>query len=229
MLYTYTKSLVLKLPRYHNPITRKLRNTTPRRIIHIMTPQLKLPLEHPIPKLNPPRDQQIIQRRYIRPTSIRHPPLPRVLIIKLHLLHHSRIIPIGEDNQRQTRVHISFQFRQLLGEVFLLWIDNEQCAVLGGIETGERGTKHFNVITGISKILVHVSEIRVDVIAVPIEGVVFNFEVVTWEVTGGIAKIVVLVPKDSFVFWWCWYDFGPVTIEDFGLCGGVTLFLLGFT
>ena len=49
---------------------------------------------------------------------------------------------------------------------------------------------------------VHILEVGVDVIRVPIERIALHPEVVAWKVARGVAQVVVLIPQDSLAARW---------------------------
>jgi hypothetical protein len=54
--------------------------------------------------------------------------------------------------------------------------------------------------------LVELAVVRVNVVAVPVQGVVLHAQVVAGEVAGRVAEIVILIPEDAARSRWRCYD-----------------------
>jgi hypothetical protein len=121
------------------------------------------------------KQQEMTSKKHKKITCIWYPPLPRILIIKLHLLHHTNIIPISKDNQTQIMLqHINFQFLDLVGKELLFRVDQQKSTIITSIETGVWFSKDLYVIPGAPKVGVHVLEVGVNVVTSPVQGVRFD-------------------------------------------------------
>ena len=106
----------------------------------------------------------------------------------------------------------------LFWEILFLGIHHHKRAVLGGVEAGEGNAQDFHEEAGSTQMSVEILriikcvkclppkcefsssinlEVGVNVIGVPVQGVVLHLEVVARKVARGVSQVVVLVPQDA--------------------------------
>lgn len=98
-------------------------------------------------------------------------------------------------------MHIPPQLGDLLREVLFLAVYHEQSSILTGIEAREGGAEDFNKVAHASQVLVHVPEVGVDMVTIPVQRVILHSQVIPGEVTRWVAEVVVLVPENSLAPW----------------------------
>lgn len=62
----------------------------------------------------------------------------------------------------------------------------------------ERMAEHLEIISSIAQVLIHIFEIGVYVISVPVERIIVHAQVVSREISRRIPQIVILIPQDTF-------------------------------
>ena len=105
----------------------------------------------------------------------------------------------------------------LFWEILFLGVHDHQRPVLGGVEAREGHAQHLHEETGGAQVRVEVLinnvsdfyhpncifrvsshlKVGVNVIGVPVQGVVLHLQVVARKVSGGVSQVVVLVPQDA--------------------------------
>ena len=143
------------------------------------------PREDAIAERESERTQQIVQRGDVRAARHRRPVAVGVVVEETHGLHLRDVVPLREHRDAEAlRLDVRLELRDLRLGVFLLGVHEEQRAVVGRVETRQGRPENLEEVPAERRVVRGV-EVGVRMIAVPVQNVSLDVEVVAGTYPGG--------------------------------------------
>eukprot|EP01136_Pigoraptor_vietnamica_P006583 Opistho-1_new@39673 len=165
--------------------------------VDVVIPRSDDALVHVAAERNAKMVEEVVEGGHIAAAGLRRPPLPRVLVEEANLvLHNVRAEPLGQHEHGEAEVFdVRAELFHLRRMKLVLRIRNNERAVLARVKARERLAEHLHKVPALAEGAVEVSEVRVHVIAVPVQRVHLHAQVVAWEVARRVPQAVELVPQ----------------------------------
>mmetsp|Transcript_10378 Transcript_10378/g.26611 ORF Transcript_10378/g.26611 Transcript_10378/m.26611 type:complete len:317 (+) Transcript_10378:1009-1959(+) len=158
------------------------------------------PRQHRLAQRDAVRREQVVQRGHVGAAGVGRPPAARVVVVEAHLLHHRPVVPLPKHEQPHAQLrHVRLQLVHLLAVVLLLAVHQHERAVALRVKAREGAAQHLHEVAGVGEEVVHVLEVGVRVVAVPVEDVGVHVQVVARDVARRVADAVELVPQDALL------------------------------
>mmetsp|Transcript_18389 Transcript_18389/g.39534 ORF Transcript_18389/g.39534 Transcript_18389/m.39534 type:complete len:385 (-) Transcript_18389:1346-2500(-) len=170
------------------------------RHLHPVASDVGLPLDHRVAECDAVGRQQVIKSRHVGAACCRRPPAARVVVKELHLHHGRHVVPLAKHHQVEAQlVNVPLQLGDLLLVILLLGVHQQVCAVLRRVKARGGAAQHLHEVAPVPQSVVQPVEVGEEVVAVPVQYVMLDVQIVTRHVAWWVLDAVELVPQHSLV------------------------------
>lgn len=101
-------------------------------VIHVMSvAEREVSFKHFVAEFDTEALEKLVQSGNVASACVRHPPLPCVLVVELHVLHDRRVEPVSEDDHAQVLLDdVLAELSDFFVEILFLWIDDQQSSIV---------------------------------------------------------------------------------------------------